>query len=331
MKHNIYSIFLAAAFLSSCTTVHMDRKANEFSSSLGAAGNPGIPVAVEYLDAPAEIVIVEIERPVYIPEGGPAPAAAPAASGQQAVRNSNAQGIIPPSEYSYAAMVYDYNADWVYEVYTQPLRVTDIRLEPGERAVETPFISDSERWIIGAGVSYEGGAAVQHIYVKPTAASLEASLIINTDRRVYHVILKSYSSVYMPMVRWKYLPAGLPNSYVSPSGGTAPAPGAGAAADVPAPGFDQFDPRFVSFNYSITYGWLRKPSWLPELVYDDGRKTYIVFPRSVLQAEFPAVFDDRNNVVNYRVSENIVIIDRLIEKLTARLNGLEIVIQKKRG
>jgi type IV secretion system protein VirB9 len=172
---------------------------------------------------------------------------------------------------------------------------------------------------------------VQHIYVKPAAASLDASLIINTDRRAYHVILRSYSAVYMPMVRWKYPPSGLPNSYVGPSGGTASAPGAGAAPDSPAQGFEQFDPRFISFNYTVTYSWFRKPAWFPELVYDDGRKTYIVFPRNVLQAAFPAVFDDRNNVVNYRVSENIVIIDRLIEKLTARLDGLEIVIQKKRG
>jgi type IV secretion system protein VirB9 len=323
MRRIIYALAALAALLPSCTTVHMDRAANSFAASQGSVGNSGVPVAIEYLDAPAEVRIVEVERPVFIPENSPAAAAA-AASGRQAVASANAQGVIPPSNYSGAAMVYDYNADWVYEVYTQPLRVTDIRLEPGERAVEAPFISDSERWVLGAGVSYENGTAVQHIYVKPVSASLQASLIINTDRRVYHVILRSYADVYMPMVRWKYPSSGLPNSYISSSGGTAFSPG---AADSPM----EFDPRFISFNYTVRYSWFRKPAWMPELVYDDGRKTYIVFPRGVLVGSLPAVFDGRNNIVNCRVTENIFIIDRLIEKVTVRLDGREITIEKKRG
>ena len=39
-------------------------------------------------------------------------------------------------------MVYDYDRDWVYEIYTQPLRATDICLEPGEQLTEAPFNND---------------------------------------------------------------------------------------------------------------------------------------------------------------------------------------------
>jgi type IV secretion system protein VirB9 len=257
---------------------------------------------------------------VYVPQPDAAPSKPPA-KGRGAVEESNRQGIVSPEEYSRSAFVYDYHPDLVYEVYTQPLRVTDIRLEPGEKAVEMPFFSDSERWMPGAGVSYENGEAVQHIYVKPVEHSLSATLIINTDRRVYHLVLRSYQSVFMPMVRWRYPSTGLPNNFIK----------AGEGAGEHTPEAAQVDPRFLSFNYRVTYSRFRKPLWFPDLVYDDGKKTYISFPLDVLQTELPAIFEDRANVVNYRVVENLVIIDKLITKITVKLEKRELTIEKKRG
>jgi type IV secretion system protein VirB9 len=296
-------------------------------SGSGSVKSPGgardSPAALQAEAPPPEVIV--IEKPVYVPAG--AAYAPPAAPGQAAVRQSNAAGIMQPSDYSKAAMVYDYDPDWVYEIYTQPLRASDVRLEPGERALEAPFVSDSERWMLGAGVSYEGGVEIQHIYVKPTAAALEASLIINTDRRVYHIILKSFRDVHMPMIRWRYTARALPNSFIPSTPERAAGPvAAGGEAAAPS-----LDPRFLSFNYRITYSFFSKPAWLPTLVYDDGKKTYVTFPRDVLQSRLPAVFENRNSVVNYRVLENIIIIDKLIEKITVKRDDKEIVIEKKKG
>jgi type IV secretion system protein VirB9 len=316
-------MLLAALF--SCATVDVEKKVKtELKASGGRNAEPPLVIPVE-TPPPA---VVQVERPVYVPEAGAAARTQPAARGRAAVEESNSAGIVRPSEYSRAAMVYDYDPDWVYEVYTQPLRVTDLRLEPGEEAAEPPFISDSERWLPGAGVSYENGAAVQHIYIKPAEAGLEASLIVNTNRRVYHIILKSYRDVHMPMVRWRYPPpaTAMPNNYIVPA--------AQGARDGPDPaGTDGtgVDPRFLSFNYRITYGWFRKPKWLPELVYDDGKKTYVAFPEDVLQDELPAVFENRSDIVNYRVARNIVIIDKLIESVTVKKENTEITIAKKKG
>jgi len=254
---------------------------------------------------------------VYVPEKEPPPAPA---SGAQAVRDSNSGGFARPQDYSHAAMLYDYSPDWVYEIYAQPLRVCNIHLEPGERAVEPPFISDSERWVIGAGVSYSGGTPVQHIYVKPAAAGLEASLIVNTDRRVYHVILRSFKDVHMPIIRWRYLPA-VPNNYFQPP------QAAGPDGENAPPGVD---PRSLSFNYRVTYALFGRPSWLPELVFDGGGKTYIAFPAAVLQRELPAVFENRKDVLNYRVAGNMIIIDKLIESVTVKIGRSEVTVEKKR-
>jgi type IV secretion system protein VirB9 len=307
-----YTVLLLA-FLS-CTTVDVEKQVRP---DTGGKTPDSQELRIAYLDpGPPEVIVVE--KPVYVPAGTPY---TPPESGKAAVAKSNAAGILAPQDYSKAATVYDYDNDWVYEVYTQTLRATDICLEPGEQVTETPFVSDSERWILGAGANKENGIEIQHIYVKPKASGLEASLIINTDRRVYHLIVKSFKDIHMPVVRWRYPGREMPGTYI----GLAERNG---EAGVPGP-----DPRFLSFNYRITYSWnwFKKPRWLPSLVYDDGKKTYLTFPLDISRGELPAVFENRDDVVNYRSAGNVIIIDKLIEKITVKLEGDEIVIEKKKG
>ena len=307
MKKTFATITVAAVLAGGCST---------------ARPATVVPDDLPDLTAPPPEIIV-VERPVF----RPAPeTTVPAVSGEQAVRESNRAGIQSPEEFAHAAMVYDFNGDWVYEVYTRPLRITDIILEPGERVVETPFVSDSERWILGAGVSMRDGVPVQHVYVKPTAASLEATLIVNTDRRVYHVILRSFRDVHMPMVRWRYPGAGLPSNFA----GTVAGERAGAEATEIAPGIT-VDPRFLSLNYRMSAGLSRKPAWMPEMVLDDGRRTYIVFPESVLHREFPAVFGNRRDVLNYRVDGRVVAIDGLFRTITVASGKTRVTITKTGG
>ena len=319
MKLHFFYALAAASLFFACATVDVE-KSVRLKSGAGKTKS-----AAEALVVPIETAPTIVEKPVYVPEKDKsAPSNAP--KGYDAARASNVSGIMQPSEYSFSAMVYDFHPDWVYEVYCQPLRVTDVRLEPGEKAVEAPYVADSERWMLGAGVSYESGIPIQHVYIKPVASALEATLIINTDRRSYHVILRSYNTVHMPMVRWRYAKNALPGNYIQGtfSGNAGEAGGAGDA------GYG-VDPRFLSFNYRITYTLFKKPSWLPSLAYDDGKKTYVVFSEDVLMKELPAVFENRNDVVNFRVIRNVIIIDKLIEKITVKIENRQIVIEKKRG
>jgi len=312
MKKIFFILFLFCFF--SCTTIDVEKRIMD-SGSGGSETQGARQANFPYPIVIAEPEVVIVERPVFVPETERAPSRP--ATGEQAVRAANADGIVRPQDYSHAAMIYDYDPDFVYEIYAQPLRVCDISLQPGERAVEAPFISDSERWILGGGINYEEGVPVQHIYLKPISSGLEASLIINTDRRVYRIILRSYSAIHMPIIRWRYLP-GMPNNFM-PTGDSQ----AGAAL----PGID---PRFLSFNYRIRYGG-RKPFWLPELVFDDGSKTYITFPNMILQRELPAVYENRDDIINYRVIGNLIVIDKLIENITIKIGRNEVSILKKRG
>ena len=319
MNRNILLLFLLPFFFS-CVTVDVEDRIRDSGVGSQVQG-PGSSRA-DFIVAPLEPEVIVVERPVYVPTENSPPSRPPAA-GAESVRASNAAGVVRPQDYSHAAMVYDYDPDWVYEIYAQPLRVCDVSLQPGERAVEPPFISDSERWIIGAGVSYENGIHVQHIYIKPQSSGLEASLIINTDRRVYRIILRSFTNIHMPITRWRYQPAVPNNYYSSAPSGTDDSLNSNEGGGV--------DPRFLSFNYRITYALFQKPYWLPQLVFDDGSKTYIQFPNLVLQREFPAVMENRSDVLNYRVVGNVIVIDKLIENITVKIGRTEITISKKRG
>ncbi len=301
------SLFLICAFLMSCASTDEQEKP---------------PVVFP------EPEIIYIEKPVFIPEKE-AQSRTPSA-GVNTVSESNAKGIIKPENYSHAAIVYNYNPDWVYEVYSQPLRANDIVMEAGEQLVEPPFVSDSERWIIGAGVSYENGTPVQHVYVKPEKSGISATLIINTNMRVYRIILRSYSETHMPIVRWRYS-AGMPNTYIKLLQNNSSGQSENINIIEDEKDFPPVDPRYLSYNYRITAGLFRRPAWKPTLVFDDGEKTYINFPDSVLKREFPAVFENRKDIVNYRVTGNFIIIDKLIEKLTVKIGRGEVNIVKKRG
>jgi len=315
---------LLCLFVVSCASVNVED--NVMKQNTSKAGSQpkskNKKTAPEPEIVPPEIIVAE--RPIYIPEKEPS---RNQSSGIEAVRNSNNSGIIKPSDYSHAAIVYDYNPDWVYEVYAQPLRVCNIRLEPGERVLEPPFISDSERWNVGAGISLENGVSVQHIYVKPVTNGQEASLIINTDRRVYNILLRSFQSIHMPIIRWRYH-SGLPANYISTPQIQAQA-NLSDGANIDSL-FTSVDPRFLSFDYRITYGYFRKPKWLPELVFDDGSKTYITFPDQTLQKEMPAVFENRRDILNYRVTGKLIIIDKLIENITVKIGKNEITVTKRR-
>jgi len=307
----------------SCSSFDVDKNLGESGAGRQKKTGPTADNAVLVFPDPE---IVFIERPVFVPPDEKPPKTQ--APGRDSVMDSNSKGIIKPQDYSHAAIIYLYNPDEVYEVFAQPLRVCDIVMENNENVTEVPYISDSERWVIGAGVSYENGNPIQHIYVKPELYGISASLIINTDRRVYRIILRSYSDVHMPLVRWRYN-SGVPNNYIpAPQMQNAGKDSGNQTQENPIAGID---PRFLSFNYRVKYGFFNKPVWLPNLVFDDGSKTFIQFPDLVLQRELPAVFENRKDILNYRVTGNLIVIDKLIEDITVKIGRTEITILKKRG
>jgi type IV secretion system protein VirB9 len=70
---------------------------------------------------------------------------------------------------------------------------------------------------------------------------------------------------------------------------------------------------------------------MPRLVYDDGKKTYIVFNEQALQRELPAVFENPRDIINYQAHGELVVIDKLIERVTVKYQHKVITMAKKQG
>lgn len=106
-----------------------------------------------------------------------------------------------------AIQQYPFAEGALYQVYTALGQVTDIALQEGEQLVGSGPVAagDTVRWIIGDTTSGTGAQTRVHILVKPTRANLATNLVINTDRRTYHIELKSTASTYMASLSWTYL------------------------------------------------------------------------------------------------------------------------------
>jgi type IV secretion system protein VirB9 len=326
------SALCAAGFIS-CRTMDFDRE----TVDAGPAGTPGEkkdtasdPAADAARSENAEVqeylkevdipkTVVYVEKPVYQPAAEPRETPAP---GKSAVQKSTESAVKMPDSYVHGTMWYDYSDDFVYEIYTQPYRTTDLVLEPGEQVIEMPFMSENQVWVLGAGVSKERGQDVQHFFIKPVLTGLVTSMIIITDRRVYRLLLKSYKDAYMTIVKFKY-PDAFPWT-VKTDGAAA---GINSLKKTTSAG--GVNPEYLSFDYRMRYSLFRKPLWCPTLVYDDGAKTYIRMDETVLHLASPVLFDKNSSIIDYWVSGSLIVINQLIDKVTLRYGKQKVVIEKK--
>jgi type IV secretion system protein VirB9 len=327
MRKAIIFLAAAASVLSSCRTVHFDVtvRGEPFEQAEGVrslseeeARNgrelEEIAIEEELKEVDVEKTVVYVDRPVYSPEQKEE---APRPAGAESARAA----LQIPLKYVNGMMYYPWDETFVYEIHTMPYRTTDIQLEPGEQALEMPFLSEEKVWEIGAGVSRSNGQDVQHFFVKPSYANLTTSMIIITDRRVYHLLLKSFKDTFMVMVQWEYPPS-MPFTVKTEAMNKRVQELSSDSLTV--------NPEFLSFDYKMSYSLFKKPVWIPKRVYDDGRKTYIELDEKMLHTESPVIFNHRNERINYRVKKNLVIIDELIEKITVRRGKEKITIGKKK-
>ena len=232
-------------------------------------------------------------------------------SPRSASADANADGRIEPAKDGYinAIQVYPYTKGALYQLYAAPAQVTDIALESGEKLVSVSA-GDTVRWVVGDTTSGEGKEAQVHILVKPIGADLETNLVIATDRRTYHLEMRSSASTYMASVSWTYPASEL--LALRKQRAEADVTG-GAIADA------GIDIEQLKFRYRIE----GDAPWRPLRVFDDGAKVYIQFPSGLAQSEAPPLFvigpDAKPALVNYRVRGTTYIVDRLFAAAELRL------------
>lgn len=235
------------------------------------------------------------------------------ASAADEVQKANAAARVQPapSAFANAEQVYAFMPGSLYEVYTTVGKVTDIALQPGEHLVGTGPVAagDTARWVIGTTESGTADAKQVHILVKPSLPALSTNLVVNSDRRTYHIELQALPATYMASVSWRY-----------PQDDLIAIAQQAEAARAQAPLAKGIDPAHLNFNYRLEGD---NVSWRPLRCFDDGQKVYIEMPPAPAGADLPPLFllgsDGKAELVNYRVQANFLIVDRLLDRAELRL------------
>ena len=274
--------------------------------------------AVLQADPPKPVQVVELPKPLPLP-GQLKPLAGARSAPEprdprQRVDQANAAARIQPSRSGYinAVQVFPFADGALYQVYAAPGQVTDIALQEGEQLVGSGPVAagDTVRWIIGDTESGAATAKKVHILVKPTRPDVITNLVINTDRRTYHMELRSTEKTYMASVSWIY-----------PQDQLIALRRQNVSAENAAPVDTSLDIGRLRLRYTIEGD---NPPWRPLHAFDDGRKVYIEFPRGIAQGEMPPLFivgpeGKTSELVNYRVRSNHMIVDRLFAAAELRL------------
>ena len=299
------------------------------SVSLGACST-WKPPEISYDDTPRQAVlepnppkpvqVVELPKPLPLPgqlkprpKGKTAPPEP--ADPRMRVEQANGAARVQPTRAGYinAVQVYPFSDSALYQVYAAPGEVTDIALEAGERLVGSGPVAagDTVRWVVGDTESGTGPTKRVHILVKPTRPDLVTNLIINTDRRTYHLELRSAEKTYMASVSWAY-----------PQDQLIALRRQNTAADAAATVAAGVNIDALNFRYRIEGD---NPAWRPLRAFDDGRQVFIEFPRGIGQGEMPPLWvigaQGGAELVNYRVQGNHLIVDRLFAAAELRLGG----------
>lgn len=218
-----------------------------------------------------------------------------------------------PEGFLNAIQQYAWTDGALYQLYAAPGQVTDIALQEGEQLVGAGPVAagDTVRWIIGDTTSGAGATLRVHILVKPTRSDLITNLVINTDRRTYHLELRATPATYMASVSWAY-----------PQDRLIALRGESAAAAQAAPVAAGVDLATLEFGYTIDGD---QAAWRPLRAFDDGHQVFIEFPASIAQGEMPPLFvvgaDGQGELVNYRVRDRFMVVDRLFVAAELRMGG----------
>ncbi len=189
------------------------------------------------------------------------------------------------------------------------MQVTDIELQAGE-SVTGVNLGDAVRWQVQPAVS---SGDVTHLLVRPRQVGLDTSMVVTTDKRTYHIRLRSHRTKYMPRVRFNYVEDAVAKWEAS----KAKAVKKRERETIPETNEYLGD---LDFNYSVK----GNAPWKPVRVYNDGVKTILEMPARMRQTEAPTLLvvskDGRlfrksgQVMVNYRVQNGRYIVDAVFDQ-----------------
>jgi type IV secretion system protein TrbG len=305
------TILLASAALSACATTYKPPVISYDDTPRKAVLTPDPPKPVRIVELPKLLPLPGQLKPIPGAKTAPPEPADPHARVDQA----NGAARVEPTRAGYlnAIQVYPWSDGALYQVYAAPGEITDVALEPAS-SLSAPVRSPPATPCAGSSAIPRAASAQKkrtHILVKPTRPDVITNLIVNTDRRTYHLELRFDEKTYMASVSWAY-----------PHDQLIALRQQNAAAEAAAPVAAGVDINALNFRYRIEGD---SPAWRPLRAFDDGRQVFIEFPAGIAQGEMPPLCvigaEGDGQLVNYRVQGNHMIVDRLFAAAELKLGG----------
>lgn len=321
MKPPLLSAVLAASLLSACATppppaVSIEPPLTEVSEALSDLPKPPPPTEPALSEgmsasSPEEPYTEEgrgtTEPASLKPERLAQPVTPREAAKILADANSGARQRAAPGAFSEATLLYAWEPGAIYELQTSPDFVSTLLLEPGEVLIDIAA-ADTARWSVSNTLS--GDRAL--LIVKPSAPKLKTNIVLVTDRRAYLIeAVSAAGEVYTAQAAWTY-----------------PAPPAPPPDPEPEPK-PELAPRPLHEDYVLKAPRKGPPPWMPEKVWDDGRRTYVQFPEDIAASEMPPLFirtPEGLELVNYRIDGRLYEVDRIFTEAELRLGRKKPVV-----
>lgn len=192
-----------------------------------------------------------------------------------------------------------------------PLRVCIVELQPGEKLVGEPHIGDSVRWNISPATFGTADGSTAVIVLKPQSSGLDTNLLVTTDRRAYYLRLLSKPEDYVARVAFAYpddenRAAKWRAEFTKQKAEERKA----SATELAGTNVES-----LNFEYRIRS---KIEKLKPVRVFDDGQKTYVQISSDTQRRQAPVLVvigrNGKQEMVNYRVKNDLYIVDRLFDR-----------------
>ncbi len=225
-------------------------------------------------------------------------------------RNAGSNGTIPAPGAD-GAIRFPFGVQQV-SIVCAVLQVCDVELQPGE-TVNSIHLGDTARWMVEPAITGSAQGDVVHMIIKPMDVGLETSLIATTNRRTYHLRLRSHRTHFMPRVGF---------SYSDDAAAKWEAVKGREAKERQERTIPQTSEYLGDLNFA--YSMTGSASWKPVRVYSNGTKTVIQMPAAMTNTEAPTLLvvrkdgglfkDPETVMVNYRIHGDRYIVDTVFDK-----------------
>lgn len=231
------------------------------------------------------------------------------------VEDPASQPIAAPKENR--IVKYTYSPDVIFRIFTVTNLHTHIALGDDEGLIEPPMIGDSLQWRLSGGP--------KNLYIKPLREGIETSMTVVTNVRTYQfqLIAGQKNAGMFQKVSFDYPDRDAQIKLRKETEVAAvTAEQDRLSKQIVTP---NVDPASLNFGFDIT----GDAPFKPVSVYSDGKFTYLRMPNV---QDTPAVLliddDGKPSLIEYRIMENLIVVERVVKRLLLKLGTAEVRISE---